>query len=117
MKNRHYQPTLRNHYLRPKIAQNTQLSNFFMNNTDPSNIDMDDLNINNVLINPNAVHNSTAVFLDQFLAPLRSRQLGRVSRIDQIRQHNRTRERATKTKFVAARSDTRKQGQSNSLRR
>ena len=36
--------------------------------------------------------------------PMRSRQLDRSSRMDQIRQHNRIRERATKTRFVPART-------------
>ena len=46
---------------------------------------------------------------------IRSRQLNRVSRLDQIRQRIRTRERAAKTRFVAARSTTRKDGHSQLL--
>ena len=42
--------------------------------------------------------------------PMRSRQLGRNSRLDQRRQRNRTRERAAKTRFVAARTTSRKDG-------
>ena len=42
--------------------------------------------------------------------PIRFRQLGRISRLDQIRQRNRTRERAAKTRFVAARTTSRKDG-------
>ena len=47
--------------------------------------------------------------------PMRSRQLGRISRLDQIRQHNRTRERAAKTRFVAARTTSRKEGHNQLL--
>ena len=36
--------------------------------------------------------------------PKRSRQLNRITRLDQIRQQNRTRERAAKTRFVATRT-------------
>ena len=46
---------------------------------------------------------------------IRSRQLTRLSRLDQIRQHNRTRERAAKTRFVATRTSTRKDGHSQLL--
>ena len=42
---------------------------------------------------------------------MRSRQLSRISRLDQIRQRNRTRERAAKTRFVATRTTTRKDDQ------
>ena len=41
---------------------------------------------------------------------MRSLQLGQISRLDQIRQHNRTRVRAAKTRFVAARTISRKEG-------
>ena len=47
--------------------------------------------------------------------PLRSRQMGRVNRIDQIRQPNRTRERAAKTQFVAARISSRIEGHAQLL--
>ena len=81
----------------------------------------------NVSINSNTILNSTAeqtdlhAFMDNFPVnstsfsrpspspPLRSHKLGRVSRIDQIRQHSRARERAVKTRFVAARINTRKE--------
>ena len=46
---------------------------------------------------------------------LRSRQINRMSRIDQIRQRNRTRERAAKTRFVATRTTTRKDSHSQLL--
>ena len=46
---------------------------------------------------------------------VRSRQVGRISRLDQVRQHNRTRERAAKTRFVAARTASRKEGHSQLL--
>ena len=46
---------------------------------------------------------------------MRSRQVGRISRLDQVRQHNRTRERAAKTRFVAARTISRKEGHSQLL--
>ena len=46
---------------------------------------------------------------------IRSRQLNRVSRLDQIRQRIRTQERAAKTRFVATRSTTRKDGHSQLL--
>ena len=45
--------------------------------------------------------------------PIRSRQL--ISRIDQIRQDNRTRERAAKTRFVTARTNSRKEGHAQLL--
>ena len=47
--------------------------------------------------------------------PLRSCQMGSVSRIKQIRQHNRTRERAARTRFVAARINSRKEGHAQLL--
>ena len=47
---------------------------------------------------------------------IRSRQLTRLSRLDQIRQRNRTRERAAKTRFVATRTATRKDGHSQLLK-
>ena len=46
---------------------------------------------------------------------MRSRQVGQISRLDQVRQHNRTRERAAKTRFVAARTVSRKEGHSQLL--
>ena len=46
---------------------------------------------------------------------IRSRQLNRMSRLDQIRQRNRTRERAAKTRFVATRTTTRKDGHTQLL--
>ena len=46
---------------------------------------------------------------------LKSRQVGQISRLDQVRQHNRTRERAAKTRFVAARTVSRKEGHSQLL--
>ena len=46
---------------------------------------------------------------------IRSRQLTRLSGLDQIRQRNGTRERAAKTRFVATRTDTRKDGHSKLL--
>ena len=46
---------------------------------------------------------------------VRSRQVGRISRLDQVRQHNRTRERAEKTRFVAAVTVSRKEGHSQLL--
>ena len=41
---------------------------------------------------------------------VRSRQVGRISRLDQVRQRNRTRERAAKTRFFAARTVSRREG-------
>ena len=49
-------------------------------------------------------------------SPLRSRQIVRVFRIDQICQHNRTRERAARTRFVAARINSRKEGHAQLLK-
>ena len=46
---------------------------------------------------------------------MRSRQVRRISRLDQVRQHNRTRERVAKTRFVAARTVSRKEGHSQLL--
>ena len=46
---------------------------------------------------------------------MRSCQLGRISRLDQIRQHNRTREHAAKTPFVAARTISRNEGHNQLL--
>ena len=47
--------------------------------------------------------------------PMRSRQLSRIFRLDQIRQRNRARERAAKTLFVATRTTTRKDGHTQLL--
>ena len=47
--------------------------------------------------------------------PIRSRQLNRISRLDQIRQRNRARERAAKTRFVATRTTVRKDGHTQLL--
>ena len=47
--------------------------------------------------------------------PMRFRQLSRISRLDQIHQHNRTRERAAKTRFVATRTTSRKDGHTQLL--
>ena len=47
--------------------------------------------------------------------PVRSRQVGRISRRDQVRQRNRTRERAAKTRFVAARTASRREGHNQLL--
>ena len=47
--------------------------------------------------------------------PMRSRQLSQISRLDQIRQQNQTREQVSKTRFVAARTTTRKDGHSQLL--
>ena len=47
--------------------------------------------------------------------PLRSRQMGRISRIDQTRQHTRTREWAIRTRFVAARTNSRKESRGQLL--
>ena len=44
-----------------------------------------------------------------------SRQVGRISRLDQVRQRNRTRERAAKTRFVAARTASRREGHNQLL--
>ena len=94
---------------------------------------MNDMNTTIVSINSNTILYSTAEqtdilsFVETFLVnspnfsrpcprtPLRSRQLGRVSRIDQLRKHNRIRERAAKTRFVAARTNTRKAGHAQLL--
>ena len=46
---------------------------------------------------------------------MRSRQVGQISRLDQVRQHNQTRERAAKTRFVAARTVSREEGHSQLL--
>ena len=47
--------------------------------------------------------------------PIRSRQLNRISRLDQIRQRNRAREWATKTRFVATRTTISKDGHTQLL--
>ena len=47
--------------------------------------------------------------------PMRSRQLSQISRLDKIRQRSRTRERAAKTRFVATRTTTRKDGHTQLL--
>ena len=46
---------------------------------------------------------------------MRSHHLGQISRLDQVRQHNRTRERAVKTRFVATRTVSRKEEHSQLL--
>ena len=92
--------------------------------------EMNDLNITltNISIHSNYILNSTAeqtdllTFVENYpinlpnfsrRSPrprLRSRQKGRVSRNEQIRQHNRTTKRAARTRFVAARINSRKEG-------
>ena len=47
--------------------------------------------------------------------PMRSRQQSRISRLEQKRQRNRTRERAAKTRFVATRTTSRKDGHTQLL--
>ena len=121
-----------NHCLRPESMRNSQKSMisdqksnlpnlypYVMNQ--PPNTENDPNNtITNVSINSNTILNSTAeqtdllTFVENFSLnslnfsrpscrlPLRSRQMGRMSRTDQNRQHNRTRERAARTQFVAA---------------
>ena len=55
--------------------------------------------------------NKAFAFINSYSLPIsRSRQLGQISRIYQIHQLNRTRERAAKTRFVAARTNSRKEG-------
>ena len=46
---------------------------------------------------------------------MRSRQLSQISRLDQIRHRSQTRERAAKTRFVATRTTTRKDGHTQLL--
>ena len=46
---------------------------------------------------------------------MRSRQVGQIFRLDQVRLHNRTQERAAKTRFVATRTISRKEGHSQLL--
>ena len=46
---------------------------------------------------------------------MRSRQVGRISHLNQVRQHNWKQERAAKTRFVAAKTISRKEGHSQLL--
>ena len=103
--------------------------NLNMNRSRQSNTKMNDLNNTIVSINSNLIlistaeqtvcGNSSAQFFYFFSPsprpPLQSHQMGRVSRIDQIRQHNRTRERAAKTRFVAALINSRIEGHAQLL--
>ena len=92
-----------------------------------------DLNATITQLEPQTILNSTAEqadslkFVESFpinspnfrrpspRPPIRSRQLNRISRLYQIRQRNRTRERAAKTHFVAIRTTIRKDGHTQLL--
>ena len=79
------------------------------------------------ILNSTAEQNDLLTFVENFSLnspnfrrpsprpPMRSRQLGGISRLDQIRQHNRTRVRAARTRFVAARTVSRKEGHNQLL--
>ena len=79
------------------------------------------------ILNSTAEHTDLLTFVEDFSLnslnfswpsprhPLQSRQMGRVSRIDQFRQHDRTRERAARTRFVAAQINCREEGHAQFL--
>ena len=129
-----------NHCLRPESFRNSQLlpiifSNYQINMTSPKNTQQTPTDLNTLinqpdsmtLLQPNTEQAELQAFVEifpvsspNFRRPsprpqLRSRQINRMSRIDQIRQRNRTRERAAKTRFVATRTTTRKDSHSQLL--
>ena len=122
------------------LSNNLQLmSTFFSNNrinmTTPKNTKRTPTDSNTpisqpdsmTLLQPNTEQAELQTFVETFPVSspnfrrpsprpqLRSRQMNRMSRIDQIRQRNRTRERAAKTRFVATRTTTRKDSHSQLL--
>ena len=130
----------KNHCLRPESLANSQFisssfSQKLSNMTKPQNDNPTTTDSNATITQPNSmtILHSTAeqvdlqTFVESFpvsspnfrrASPrpqIRSRQLNRMSRLDQIRQRNRTRERAAKTRFVATRTTTRKDGHTQLL--
>ena len=130
----------KNHCLRPDFLANSlfissSLSKKFSNMTTPQN-DKPTTTDSNVtttqpdlmtLLHSTAEQADLQTFVESFPVnspnfrrpsprpQIRSRQLNRMSRLDQIRQRNRTRERAAKTRFVATRTTTRKDGHTQLL--
>ena len=118
-----------------KIQENLTSNLFVKNLLQPPDTDMNDLNNTNTKVSShtNSVLNSSAeqtdllTFVENFpidslnstrpnhRPPLRSRQMGIVSRIDQIWQHSRTSERPARTRFFAARINTWKKGRAQLL--
>ena len=91
---------------------------------DSNNILSNVSNHSNTILNSTAEQTDLLTFVENFpinsplvrkllsskpSPPLQSRQIGRVSGIDQIRQHNSTRERGARTRLVAARINSRKE--------
>ena len=130
----------RTHCLRPEYLANSHfisssLSKKLSNMTTPQNDNPTTTDSNTTFTQPDSmtILHSTAEQADfqkfvesfpinspSFRRPsprpqIRSRQLNRMSRLDQIRQRNRTRERAAKTRFDATRNTTRKDGHSQLL--
>ena len=130
------------HCLRPESLRNSHLISFpsFANHiffvmNQPPGTNQTTTDLNSTLTQPDSqtILNSTAeqanllTFVESFLLSspnfrrpsprplIRSRQLNRISRLDQIRQKNPTRERAAKTRFVATRTTTRKDGHTRLL--
>ena len=125
----------KNHCLRPEFLANSQfIPSTFLNNpnnmTTPQNDNQTSTDLNTTITQPDSmtILQSTAeqaelqmfeetfpVSSPNFLRPsprpqIRSRQLTRMSRLDQIRHQNRTREPSAKTRYVATRTTTRKDG-------
>ena len=123
------------HFFRPESLRNSPLisfpsfanHNYFVMNQPPgTNQITTDLNStltqpeSQTLLNSTSEQADLLTFVESFphsfpnfrcpslRPPIRSRQLNRISRLDQIRERNRTRERAAKTRFVATRTTTRK---------
>ena len=130
----------KNHCLRPESLANSQfIPTIFLNNpinmTTPQNNNQTPTDSNTTITQRDSVtilqsaaeQAALQTFLETFPVSspnfrrpsprpqIRSRQLNRMTRLDQIRQRNRTRERAAKTRFVATRTTTRKDGQTQLL--
>ena len=129
-----------NHCLRPEYLVNSPFiqTNFFNDNfnmTTPTINNQTHTDLNTTTTQPDSmtILQSTAeqaglqTFVETFPVSspnfrrpsprphIRSRQLTHLSRLDQNRQRNRTRERAAKTRFVATRIATRKDGHAQLL--
>ena len=113
--------------LKPFIMNQPPDTENGLNGNDPNstltNVSID----SQTILNSTAEQNGLLTFVENFplnsqnfrrpspRPPIRFRQLGQISRIDQIRQQNRTRKQAAKTLFVAARTNSRKEGHAQLL--
>ena len=131
-----------NHCLRPESFRNSQLfsnniisSNNQFNMTYPKNTKQTPTDLNTPITQPDSMTSlqpdtkqaELQTFVETFPVSspnfrrpsprpqLRFRQINRMCQIDQIRQRNRTRERAAKTRYIATRTTTRKDSHSQLL--